>query len=61
MAIFGGIMQRIKLALVYAVTANHATGIIDGVRVNIDAGCFAVALALAAVLALVGIDGHLEV
>ena len=54
-------MQRIELALPFAVAADDTAGEVDGMRLQVDAGSLAVTLALAAVPALVSIDGHSEI
>ena len=53
-------MQSVVSTLQFAVAANNATGVIDCVRLQVNAGSFAIALAFAAVLALLRIDSHLE-
>ena len=53
-------MQRAEVALLDAVAAGHAAGVVHLVGLEVDTGCLAVLGTQAARLALVGIKIDLE-
>ena len=53
-------MDCVFFAFVEAAHAGYASGVIDGVRIDVDAGRFAILLAKPAVDALFAVDVDLE-
>ena len=56
----GGVMQRIKLALVKAIAANHAARVVYRTVLEINGLCLAVFFAHATTLALVLVETHTQ-